>query len=270
MKKKIPFSLEYKDKIENGEVEVVTRDDRHVDILKWDAKNEKYPIIGSIMTEKEGEVTASWEISGRYNISTPFISTSDLFLLVEEELTEFQALLQEFANMLFENYTDENHIITSSALESWEKKFLEYAEDSLEKKFRIQSFQQGYEQAKSEITLDDVKKFREEKPVTFSSYIAPDLKASEAKGYKNGFEDGRIDGNKEWRKWYDEKDISTVLRVFDNMPKWKHQESNSTSGIPGHMYLIKDKDGNYGIHPCVMGNRDYIDLEELEKLPKEE
>ena len=145
MKKKIPFSLEYKDKIESGEVEVVTRDDHPVRIICWDADTD-WSICALI---KDHNPKSTYGFPQLFDNEGKCIreKSKDLFLLVEEELTEFQALLQAFANMLFENYTDEDHIIISSTLESWEKKFLEYAEDALEKKFRTQSFQQGYEQA---------------------------------------------------------------------------------------------------------------------------
>ena len=156
MKKKIPFSLEYKDRIESGEVEVVTRDDRHVDILKWDAKG-KYPIITLITFEDGPQSPGTADEQGATLICSE--SMFDLFLLVEEEHTEFQALLQEFANMLFENYTDEDHTIFSSTLESWEKKFLEYAENQLEKKFRAECFMAGCARGKEE-ALKDMPKWK--------------------------------------------------------------------------------------------------------------
>ena len=40
---KIPFDISFKERIERGEVKVVTRDNREVTIIKWDLKG-NYPI----------------------------------------------------------------------------------------------------------------------------------------------------------------------------------------------------------------------------------
>ena len=50
--KKIPFNIKYRPEIESGKYKVVTRDDRPVRILCWNAKGEQ-PIVG-LVTEKSG------------------------------------------------------------------------------------------------------------------------------------------------------------------------------------------------------------------------
>ena len=90
MKKKIPFDISYREKVESGEVSVVTRDDRHVDILKWDA-NSNHPIIALITFRDDSQSSWDFGIDGRNLESRE--TTSDLFILVEEpepELTEFE------------------------------------------------------------------------------------------------------------------------------------------------------------------------------------
>ena len=96
--KKIPFNISYRDKIESGKVQVVTRNDKPVRIVCWNAKGNN-PIIG-LVTEKSGnELCYSFDING---ISCEdLVSDPDfLFILIEEshELTEFEETLKGIVN----------------------------------------------------------------------------------------------------------------------------------------------------------------------------
>ena len=55
MKKKIPFSLDYKEKIESGEVSVVTRAGSPARIISWNADDEK-PIIAFVTNRCNGDL----------------------------------------------------------------------------------------------------------------------------------------------------------------------------------------------------------------------
>ena len=48
--KRIPFNIKYKDDIILKKMKVVTKDNRPVDILKWDCQHEKFPIVGTIIS----------------------------------------------------------------------------------------------------------------------------------------------------------------------------------------------------------------------------
>lgn len=90
MKKKIPFDISYREKIESGEVELTTNDGRRAKILKWDVNSDK-PIVAiiqaSIPDDGEDTVVCYSAEGTRQQGCGP----SDLAILVEEpELTEFE------------------------------------------------------------------------------------------------------------------------------------------------------------------------------------
>jgi hypothetical protein len=85
MKKKIPFDISYREKIESGEASVVTRDGRPVKILLWDAAS-VWPIVARIDDRtfvkqyKENGLRAEED-------------EDDLFILVDDPLSEFEERL---------------------------------------------------------------------------------------------------------------------------------------------------------------------------------
>lgn len=152
MKKKVPFSLDYKEKIESGEVSVVTRDDRHVNILKWDAKSKKYPIIGTIIEtdREENEYPTCWHPDGTYSLNKNE-SCADLFLLVEEELTEFEKELDSCVVNIQNSYGDER----KKTVRFYANTLLDIAR----KQLSVELIQLGYEQGKTE-ALKDMPKWK--------------------------------------------------------------------------------------------------------------
>lgn len=88
---KIPFDISFKERIERGEVKVVTRDNREVTIIKWDLKG-NYPIAACVKVEVcnyEGD--ESWFEERPYAFSKEGKlykgfpeDKSDIFILVEE------------------------------------------------------------------------------------------------------------------------------------------------------------------------------------------
>lgn len=92
---KIPFDISFKERIERGEVKVVTRDNREVTIIKWDLKG-NYPIVACVKVEVcnyEGD--ESWFEERPYAFSKEGKrykgfpeDKSDIFILVEEPVNE--------------------------------------------------------------------------------------------------------------------------------------------------------------------------------------
>ena len=88
---KIPFSISYRPQIVSGEYKVVTREDRAVEIIKWDLKGE-FPVVGIYYDEKnERETVVQVTRKGLCSISPCDEYSDDFFVLIEE-----QSLLPEF------------------------------------------------------------------------------------------------------------------------------------------------------------------------------
>ena len=88
MKKKIPFDVGYREKVESGEVSVVTRDDHPVRIICWDADSD-WSICALI---KDYNPKSTYGYPQMFDKEGKCIERkdNDLFLLVECELTEFE------------------------------------------------------------------------------------------------------------------------------------------------------------------------------------
>lgn len=78
---KIQFNLNYKNDIINKNVQVVTREGRQVEIMKWDASNDDYPIIGII--KKTIEMPYSWALDGKL-YAHGVEDKDDLFILIND------------------------------------------------------------------------------------------------------------------------------------------------------------------------------------------
>ena len=78
---KIQFNLDYKNDIINKNVQVVTREGRQVEILKWDANNDDYPIIGII--KKTIEMPYNWALDGKV-YAHGVKDKDDLFILIND------------------------------------------------------------------------------------------------------------------------------------------------------------------------------------------
>lgn len=83
---KIPFDIKYRPQIESGEYKVETKNGNKVRILKFDIKDENYPIVGIVYFPK-CERTGTWRIDGGFQMNGS--SEHDLVLIVPEpKLTE--------------------------------------------------------------------------------------------------------------------------------------------------------------------------------------
>lgn len=76
---KVAFDIKYRPLIESGEAKVVTRNDRPVRIICWDAPNDKFPIVGFIEGFK-GPVTFTGR--GSYNGIKDREDSDDIFVVL--------------------------------------------------------------------------------------------------------------------------------------------------------------------------------------------
>lgn len=157
MKKKIPFSLDYKEKIESGEVSVVTKDGNSVRIICWDANAGDRPIVGLVSIKGNYDQAYFYNEDGKLPIGD---DGDDLYLLVEDELTEFETLVDGLMNGvrngLVNSVSDEAAVLLEAARKALRPEF----DEELEQACRNQDdavFRKGYEAgflAASEIDME--------------------------------------------------------------------------------------------------------------------
>ncbi len=94
-----PFDIKYRPQIESGEYKVVTREDRPVEIIKWDLKGD-FPVIGVYFDEKNDRDTAvQVTANGRCSIKPGDYYCDDFFIINDKpELTEFEETLKGIVN----------------------------------------------------------------------------------------------------------------------------------------------------------------------------
>ena len=78
--KKVPFGIEYKQPIEEGECQVVTREGNMARIICWDAKGE-CPIIALVLCDDWSERAESYTLEGRWENTTLHEDVDDLFCI---------------------------------------------------------------------------------------------------------------------------------------------------------------------------------------------
>ena len=115
---KVPFDIKYRPQIESGEAKVVTRDDRPVRIICWDASYEDLPIVGLIegrerpdIFTREGSFFPIGEVEANADLfvilplpnSNIFKQAVDTFGadhqigMLHEEMGELQAAINQYA-----------------------------------------------------------------------------------------------------------------------------------------------------------------------------
>lgn len=96
---KIPFCVSYRPQIESGEYKVVTREDRPVEIIKWDLKGD-FPIVGVYYDAKNNRETAvQVTAEGRCSVISGEEYCDDFFIITDKpELTEFEGELKTIIN----------------------------------------------------------------------------------------------------------------------------------------------------------------------------
>ena len=148
MKKKISFDISYREKVESGEVSVVTRGGEPVKILLWDSGT-AWPIVARI---SDFTFVKQYKENGQRGAE----SEDDLFLLVEEEddkLTEFEeACKRAMLNWSYPTeFAIENDFVREQAVEilnAARKALRSEFDEELEKAYKNQDdviYQRGYE-----------------------------------------------------------------------------------------------------------------------------
>lgn len=151
MKKKIPFDISYREKIESGEASVVTDCGEPVEIVKWDCKG-RCPILAVIDDGDTSDSCFFKEDGGSLN------EKDRLYLLVEdEELTEFEDRLGQIIIPIWETMKgcQECHGDVED-IKQWAAELLDLArkalrpefDEELEKAYKNQDdvvYQRGYD-----------------------------------------------------------------------------------------------------------------------------
>ena len=181
MKKKIPFDIKYRPQIESGKVQVVTRDDRPVRIICWDVKD-RYSIAAFVkFVDAEDEIVSVYTQDGFYQLSKKPCQ-NDLFLLVDDGLTDFQSLLAECIMEVQRNVVD-----PLVHAEVWSDTLMEEARKELAADKDNPIYQAGVEAGKAEALKD-----LDEKEGVFASIVKD--------AYNTGVRAGKIEALKEVEK----------------------------------------------------------------------
>lgn len=134
MKKKIPFDISYREKIESGEVELTTDDGRRVKVLQWDVNSDKpiVAIIQSDIPDTGRDSVVCYSVEGTRQEG---VGPSDLAILIEEDLTEFEkVILESMASFSCMRSTYKEKDLEDYAKEE-APKFLEAAKEALRPEF---------------------------------------------------------------------------------------------------------------------------------------
>ena len=229
---------------------VVTRDGRTVRIICWDAKSSK-PIVALVSTRSIDQRQFDELPISYFNDGTYYGGAKDDFLdlfFADEELTEFEkevAEAYEWAKTTErEDFVNE---FTPKLLDLARKEIHSEENSNFKPKFT-------YNETSYSELANKLIEFRNNTPLCSVSY-----------------RDG------EGRKiiLHYEKEILELVKkeILKNLPKWKKMPN----GIQGNgdfnpTYLVRVPNGHYFTTPCISWDKDdmYIELSELEKLPKEE
>lgn len=144
-------------------------------ILKWDGPNVHFPIIA--MSSKTGIA---------YNYSDCGVPENVLercVLTMTPSLTEFEYKLQDFADMVLDNYRSDSKMVRST-LDSWTRALYEIAEKEILDKLQDQ-IKTAYEQGKEDALKEAHNEWMNMKGQMIKS---------EEKSYWEGYDQGKKDG----------------------------------------------------------------------------
>lgn len=146
MKKKMPFDISYRDRIESGEVNVVTGCGEPAEIVKWDCKG-RYPIlaiIAAIDTSDSRFVPEFFAEDGTSEHKNSWLC----ILIGDDELTEFEALVKGLMtgvrNGLTNSFKDEAAILLEAARKALRPEFDKELEQAYKNRDDV-VFRKGYE-----------------------------------------------------------------------------------------------------------------------------
>ena len=225
--------------LQNKSRKVVTRYGSPVRIVCWDRNTTYWKIIG-LVTSPDGstENPFTYDVDGNESDGCLHDHRNDLFFADEEkELTEFEKVVQSILN--------EPHFQDIEAVKQFSNNLLNLARKELEKS--IENDAMEFAKSYTEDVNPSFEKVKESEELW-------KWKMSCLRGINKAYTQGKQD-------------------VLKDLPKWKKMPS----GIQGNnklepTYLIRTDYGFYFTSSCLSGseNNMYIELVELENLPKEE
>lgn len=96
--KKIQFNIKYKEEIETKKIQVITREGKPVDVIKWDLSGDR-PILAVIKDSEDYEYPLAYRENGSLGDPGEGIDKLDLFMIIDEpseELNEFEKAVGEW------------------------------------------------------------------------------------------------------------------------------------------------------------------------------
>ena len=127
IRKKIPFHVKYLQDIGSGRYELVTRDGRIATIDDFDP-NADYPITASVF-KQYGDVpkTVKYRMNGRDETATILFRPTDLFILTDEWVSEFEVRLKE----IIEDYGSDDGYLADDTVKKLANELLELAKKEI-------------------------------------------------------------------------------------------------------------------------------------------
>lgn len=127
IRKKIPFNVKHFGRIEKGQYDLVTRDGR-IAVIEEINPDAEYPITASIF-KKYGDVPikVKYKIDGRNETSTILYRPTDLFILTDEWVSEFEVRLKE----IIEGYGSDDGYLPDETVKKLSVELLEIAKKEL-------------------------------------------------------------------------------------------------------------------------------------------
>lgn len=186
---KIPFDIKYRPQIESGEYKVETRSGLPARIVCWDRNSKDMEILALVYDEhidENNEELAEVALDGRM-FPRGKDHDYDLFIVTqEEELTEFEQCLLDFAKARDEYEYDSTKVVELNdkvieLTKSYAKKLLAIAKRELqleidaeiEKAYKTQDdvvFRKGWEQGRAD-ALKDLPKWIRDDSIKAEQYI---------------------------------------------------------------------------------------------------
>ena len=127
IRKKIPFDVKHFGRIERGQYDLVTRDGR-IAVIEEINPDAEYQIVASVF-EQYGDVPikVKYKIDGRNETSTILYHPTDLFILTDEWVSEFEVRLKE----IIERYGSDDGYLPDETVKKLSDELLEIAKKEL-------------------------------------------------------------------------------------------------------------------------------------------
>ncbi len=133
IRKKIPFDVKHFGRIERGQYDLVTRDGR-IAVIEEINPDAEYPITASVFKQyRDVPTKVKYQINGRNETSTILFRPTDLFILTDEWISEFEVRLKEIIN----GYGSEDGYLADDTVKKLANELLEIAKKEINQQFPI-------------------------------------------------------------------------------------------------------------------------------------